>query len=142
MMPNTAWNSFKVSQLGMTDAVYVPANTFLMITELDKQSPYKIPYHIRTGANPCGESSIRKKFFDVRFFALDELGTLHVRVWIDGRYVCDGQSTVSTTPNRIRQINIPIGNCVGYCIDVELSGDVPLRGMAINFEPLAMESKL
>ena len=142
MIPDLLWNDFVSNQLRMTASAAVCSLPFLSVFELEKPSPYKIPYHIRTGSNPCGEPSVRKKFFDVRFFALEERGTLHVRIWIDGRYICDGQSVVSSTPNRIRQVNIPVGNCVGYCIDVEFSGDVPLRGMDINFEPLAMDPQL
>jgi len=142
MIPDILWQDFSNNQLNMTASATACASLILSVFELDKPSDYRIPYHIRTGSNPCDESSIRKKFFDVRFFALEERGTLHVRIWIDGRYICDGQSTVSTTPNRIRQVNLPVGNCVGYCIDVEFSGDVPLRGMAINYEPLAMDPQL
>jgi hypothetical protein len=95
-----------------------------------------IPYHIRTGDNALGEPLIKKKFRDVRFHALEDKGTLHVRIYIDGRYVCDGQSTVATNPNKIRQVNIPIQKCMGYCIDLEFSGDVPLRGVVFTYDVL------
>jgi hypothetical protein len=116
----------------MTTSGTVTRNIFHWVAS----EKYAVPYHIRTGDNSLGAPLIKKKFRDIRFHALEDRGTLHVRIYIDGRYVCDGQSTVSTNPNKIRQINIPANKCMGYSIDLEISGEVPLRGAVYTYDLL------
>jgi len=116
---------------------FSPAGTATRkVSEFFANDKVLIPYHIRTGDNTLGEPLVKKKFRDVRFHALEDKGTLHVRIYIDGRYVCDGQSTVAVNPNKIRQVNIPVQKCMGYCIDLEISGDVPLRGVVFTYDLL------
>jgi hypothetical protein len=138
MAPSNNYLVFKdyQSQMGVDVAFTTSGTVTRDLFHFAVNGDYSVPYHIRTGDNSLGSPLIKKKFRDVRFHALEDKGTLHVRVYIDGRYICDGQSTVATNPNRERQVNIPINKCMGYSIDVEFSGDVPLRGLVITYDLL------
>jgi hypothetical protein len=63
-----------------------------------------------------------------------------VRIYIDGRYVCDGRATVSEVPSRHRKVNVPIGRQIGYTIDVEFAGNALPRAIEYTFEGMSHES--
>lgn len=111
------------------------------IFELFADEQHGITYHIRTGQQCFGSPAERKRFHYVEFHGSGPLsGTLHVRVYIDGRYVCDGQSVTTETPNKVRRVNLPIAQSIGYAIDVEFSGDVPIRMMEFAVSPMVSTS--
>ena len=64
-------------------------------------------------------------------------GWLGVRVWVDGRYLCEGRATMTETGNSVRKVNLPVSKAVGYAIDIEFTGMVRLRGMEIRYEVMA-----
>lgn len=98
----------------------------------------KLPIHIRTGAQSLGYPTERKHFRAIEFHGEGiNNGLLGVRVWIDGRYVCEGRATMSDNGNCIRKVNLPVAKSVGYSIDIEFTGTVRLRGMEIKYEAMA-----
>ena len=103
-----------------------------------KDSKDVIPVHIRTGAQTLGAPTERKHFRSIEFHGEGiNNGWLGVRVWIDGRYLCEGRATMSDNGNCIRKVNLPVAKAVGYAIDVEFTGMVRLRGMEIRYEVMA-----
>lgn len=111
------------------------------IYELFVDDANRIPFHIRTGQQAFGNAAERKRFHYLEFHGYGPLsGTLWVRIYIDGRYVCDGKSVTSENPNKIRRVNIPVTKCIGYTIDVEFAGDIPLRALEFAFSPMASTS--
>lgn len=95
----------------------------------------ELPIHFRTGPNPCGAPTELKRFRCVEFHGPNQEGTLRVRIYIDGRYVCDGRAVVSDQPNRHRKVNIPVRRCVGYSIDIEAAGYIHPRAIEVHFDP-------
>lgn len=103
-----------------------------------KDSKDVIPIHIRTGAQTLGAPTERKHFRSIEFHGEGiNNGSLGVRVWIDGRYMCEGRATMSDNGNCIRKVNLPVSRAVGYAIDIEFTGMVRLRGMEIKYEVMA-----
>lgn len=98
----------------------------------------KLPIHIRTGAQTLGAPTERKHFRSIEFHGEGiNNGLLGVRVWIDGRYMCEGRATMSDNGNCIRKVNLPVSKAVGYAIDIEFTGMIRLRGMEIKYEVMA-----
>ena len=128
------WDAFKTSQCGMTASFSPTTVASLGLGLWESNQTEKIPYHIRTGMNSMDEPSTRKKFWDVRLYDAGTTGTLHVRIYIDGRYVCDGRAVTVPGPNKTRQVNIPNGMNTGYAIDVEFAGDVSFRCIEFNYD--------
>ena len=95
----------------------------------------KLPILIRTGAQSLGSPSERKHFRQVELTGEGyNNGLVGVRIWIDGRYVCEGRITMTDTATCVRRINLPVNKSVGYTIDVEISGMANIRVMEIKFE--------
>jgi hypothetical protein len=94
----------------------------------------KIPYHIRTGAQAMGDPTARKRFWAVKFHGAEDNGTLHVRIYIDGRYVCEGRAVAVSSFNKLRQVNLPNGWNIGYTIDVEFASDTPIRALEFDYD--------
>lgn len=105
------------------------------IWELFNDESTLLPFHIRTGQQALGDIAERKRFRYVEFhgFGINP-GTLRVRIYIDGRYVCDGRATLSETPDKKRRVNIPIGRQNGYVIDVEVAGVGNLRAIEFTYD--------
>ena len=121
------------------------SNTFVYTND-DGDAVYKfnyssngvIPLFIRTGAQSLGYPTERKHFRAVEFHGEGiNNGLLGVRVWIDGRYVCEGRATMSDNGNCIRKVNLPVAKSVGYSIDIEFTGMARIRGMEIKYEAMA-----
>ena len=103
-----------------------------------KDSSEVIPIHIRTGAQTLGAPTERKHFRSIEFHGEGiNNGWLGVRVWIDGRYLCEGRATMTETGNSVRKVNLQVSKAVGYAIDIEFTGMVRLRGMEIKYEVMA-----
>jgi hypothetical protein len=99
-----------------------------------------IPFYIRTGQNACGDPTERKRFNNIQIHSDGSRGgTIGARVWIDGRYVCDGRLTPTETPDKRRKLNIPKNQNTGYVIDVEIAGDIPTRAIEYNFDGMPKE---
>ena len=97
-----------------------------------------IPLFIRTGAQSLGAPTERKRFNRIEFHGEGiNNGVLAVRVYIDGRYLCDGRVTMTENGTCVRRVNLPVSKAVGYAIDVEFTGMVRLRGMEIRYEVMA-----
>lgn len=117
------------------------SNTFVY-SGSDGDSIYKfddgdgrLPILIRTGEQSLGTPSERKHFRQIELTGQGvNNGLLGVRVWIDGRYLCEGRITMTETSTCVRRVNIPVSKSVGYTIDVEISGSADIRGMEIKFE--------
>lgn len=113
----------------------------LSLYKFDSAVDTLIPYYIRTGEQAFGDPVERKRFKQIEFHSDGpSSGTIACRVWIDGRYVCDGIMTPTETPNRVRKINLPRGMNTGYTIDVEIAGTVPFRALEFGYEPMARTS--
>ena len=122
MNPTAAWGS-SASGLG----VYSFAS----------DSTTRIPFYIRTGQQALGDPMERKRFKHVEVHADNyRSGSLAIRIWIDGVYVCDGILSPIETPTANRKINLPRGKNTGYVIDVEMAGDADLRGLEFHFSPM------
>ncbi len=131
---------FQESTIGTDNTLFSGADNG-KIFELFVDDTNRIPFHIRTGQQAFGAPAERKRFHYIEFHGYGPLsGTLRVRIYIDGRYVCDGEAVTCETPNKIRRVNIPMAQCIGYTIDVEFAGDVPLRALEFAFSPLASTS--
>lgn len=106
-----------------------------VIGELFVDESTLLPFHIRTGQQCLGNIAERKRFKYVEFHGFGvNPGTVRVRIYIDGIYICDGLATLSETPDKKRRVNIPIGKQMGYTIDVELCGCANIRAIEFTFE--------
>lgn len=107
------------------------------IYELFADTDTVIPYHIRTGQQAFGMPAERKRFHYIEFHGWGQVsGTLRVRVYIDGVYVCEGKSVTTEAPNKVRRVNIPVTKSIGYTVDVEFAGDVPIRMIEFAVSPM------
>ena len=127
------------TQIGFKNTLDITALAGNAIYRFDpKDSMDVIPIHIRTGAQSLGYPTERKHFRAIEFHGEGiNNGLLGVRIWIDGRYVCEGRATMSDNGNCIRKVNLPVAKSVGYSIDIEFTGTVRLRGMEIKYEAMA-----
>lgn len=117
------------------------SSTSLGLYAFGTDPDYLMPYYIRTGAQAFGDPVERKRFKQVEFHSDGpSTGTIACRVWIDGRYVCDGIMSPTETPNKIRKINLPRGMNTGYTIDVEIAGNVQFRALEFGYEPMERTS--
>jgi len=106
------------------------------IVELFSDNEKVMPFYVRTGPIMCGNPLERKTFKSVELHTqVGQPGTLRVRIYIDGRYVCDSRVTASDAPGRHNRVNIPIGRRTGYGIDLEFSGNTPFTGIEVNYDP-------
>jgi len=128
--------NFAKAESTFSQTVDIPSGSVQpIIVELFTDESFKLPFHIRTGPQGLGDVSDRKNFSHVEFHGYGSTpGTLRVRVYIDGRYVCDGNVTLSENPNTHRRINIPIGRKIGHTIDLEICGNANLRSIEYTFE--------
>ena len=125
------------AKLGTTQV----SNTAITPKIFDAFSGQTLPIHVRTGANSCGSPTELKRYRAVEFHGPYHEGTLRVRIWIDNRYVCDGQVVMSEQPSRRRRLNIPVRRCVGYTIDVEFAGEECPRGIEVHFDAFEGEAQ-
>ena len=111
------------------------------------QSTTRIPLHVRTGvmtlhnlsdykAYDAGQPTERKKFQQIEFHGT---GSLYVRVYVDGIWICDGDVTLTENPSKDRRLGIPIG-IRGYLIDVEFCGNADIRAMEFSYSPMSSPS--
>lgn len=101
----------------------------------------RIPFYIRTGQQSLGDPTERKRFDHIEIHSDNFAnGTLAVRVWIDGHYVCDGMLVATETPSKVRKLNLPRKMNTGYVIDVEMAGDVDLRAVEFHFDAMRATS--
>jgi len=128
--------AFLTAQGGMTDSFSPAATSSVGVCRWDWTNPDRLPYHIRTGQQSMGDPTTRKKFWDVKMYGSDTQGTLHVRVYMDGRYICDGRSVLANSYNQIRKVNIPNGWNAGYTLDLEFAGDAKFRTIEYNYDYL------
>ena len=100
------------------------------------QSTTRIPIHVRTGAIRIGELTDRHKFQQIEFHGN---GTLYVRVYVDGTWICDGTVTLTETPSKDRKLGLPIGT-KGYILDLEFCGDADIRAVEFSSAPMSSPS--
>ena len=113
----------------------------LIIAELFRDDSTPIPIHIRTGQQSLGSITERDQFHHIEFHGYGiNPGTARVRVYIDGRYVCDDMVTLTEAPNKTRRTCIPVGQQNGYSIDVELAGHCELRAIEFCYTPMPSTS--
>ena len=111
------------------------------ICELFVDEVTPLPFHIRTGQQSLGDIAERKRFKYVEFHGYGvNPGTIRVRIYIDGVYICDGMATLSENPDKRRRVNIPIGKQMGYAIDVEIAGCANLRAIEFTVEGMHSQS--
>ena len=107
----------------------------------------RIPLHIRTGAQTlhnvsdmrkydAGDPVGRKRFQQIEFHGK---GSLYVRVYVDGTWICDGTVTMTEAPSKDRRLGIPTGTR-GYTIDVEFCGDADIRAVEFTYEYMSSPS--
>ncbi len=94
-----------------------------------------IPYTIRTGEQSLGNPLERKRFNHVEIHG-NGAGNARVRIYIDKRYVCDGNASFTETSSTTRKVNIPLSRSVGYTIDIEMACTGKIRGMEISYDPV------
>ena len=99
-------------------------------------STTRIPLHIRTGDQTLGQPTERKKFTQLEFHGR---GSLWIRVYVDGVWICEGAVTLTETPSKSRRFGIPVGTR-GYALDVEFSGDAFIRVIEIEYKPMSSTS--
>lgn len=128
--------AFLLAQGGMTDSFTPTASSSMGVCRWDWANVDRIPYHIRTGQQSMGDPTTRKKFWETRLYGSENQGTLHVRLYIDGRYVCDGRSILANNYNQFRKIPVPNGWNAGYTLDVEFAGDAKFRTIEYNYDYL------
>jgi len=107
----------------------------------------RIPLHIRTGQQTlqnmhdfrqydAADPVARKKFQQVEFHGK---GSLYVRVYVDGTWICDGTVTMTETPAKDRRLGLPVGTR-GYTVDVEFCGDADIRALEFTYEHMQAPS--
>lgn len=96
-----------------------------------------MPIMVRTGAKALENVTERKAFHQIEFYGN---GNLSVRVYIDGRWVCDSVLTLSEGPSKPRRMNLPRGNRTGYSIDLEIYGDTNRLVTEITYDDLVSPS--
>lgn len=126
--------AFLLAQCGMTDSFTPTSSSSMGVSRWDWSNTDRIPYHIRTGQQSMGDPTTRKKFWETRLYGSESQGTLHVRLYIDGRYVCDGRSILANNYNQFRKIPVPNGWNAGYTLDVEFAGDAKFRTIEYNYD--------
>ena len=99
-------------------------------------STTRIPMHIRTGPQSFGNPTERKRFTQLEFHGR---GSVWVRVYVDGVWICEGAVTLTETPSKIRRFGIPTGTR-GYALDLEFSGDVFPRVIETEYKPMSSTS--
>jgi hypothetical protein len=133
--------NFSTSESKMQQTVADIEFTELAIHELFVDETTQLPFHFRTGQQTLGDVGERKRFKYIEFHGAGvNPGTLRVRVYIDGRYVCDGNITMTETPDKKRRVNVPIGRQIGYTIDVECAGVGNLRLIEFTFDSTNSQS--
>lgn len=105
----------------------------LSIWRFDADPVNNLPFHIRTGEQACGNPLERKQFHAIEFHGQGG-GTARVRVYIDKRYICDGQVSFTEAPSLQRRLNLPISRSTGYVIDIEFSTNAKPRAIEIHFD--------
>ena len=131
---------FIASESGFSQSLAGGYTTTPIVVELFANEALQLPFHIRTGQQCLDDIAERKVFKYVEFHGNGQNpGTLRVRIYIDGRYICDGKVTLSESPTKHRKVNLPIGKRIGYTIDVEAAGSASLR--AIEFTHDGMHSQ-
>lgn len=135
-------NEFLKSELSFSEQIGVTDNSpSSIIVEMFSDDSTNLPYHIRTGPQSLGDPCERKRYRGVEIHGSDSRGgTCRVRIYIDGRYVCDGAVTFSESPLKHRRVNIPLGRQLGYTIDVEIAGTVGPRAIEISYSGMSSES--
>lgn len=106
------------------------------ICQFNASPSQRIPMHIRTGKQAFGMPTERKRFKQVEFHGT---GTLFVRVYIDGIWICDGNVTLTETPAKDRRLGIPTGTR-GYTMDLEFSGDADIRAIESDYSQMSSPS--
>jgi hypothetical protein len=106
------------------------------IYDLDGNNDVKIPYHLRTGQQTLNIPTIPKRFYGIKFYSEHYQGELHVRVYIDDKYVCDGRVVPYLNSTKAIMINLPNNRNIGYSIDVEVAGTVPLRAFEFLYDEI------
>ena len=128
-----ALNQIIYAEATLATSLSTGATRQVGVYELFSEERFKIPFHVRTGAQSMGSPSEKKIFHFAEFHGRP--GTFRVRIYIDGRYVCDGRVVLSESSNRHRRVNIPLGKRVGYSIDVEFVGDAAFTAIEFGFDP-------
>ncbi len=131
----------------MTEFVYRQANMIADVQEsggeygktkfiydFDGNRDVLIPYHVRTGQQTLGSPTAQKRFYGVKIYSEHYRGELHVRVYVDDKYVCDGRVTPYSNAQKSVMINLPNGRSTGYSIDVEVAGTVPIRAFEFVYD--------
>jgi len=113
----------------------------LVVAELFRDEAPTMPIHLRTGQQSLGSVTERDQFHHVEFHGYGiNPGTARVRIYIDGKYVCDDQVTLSENPTKTRRTCIPIGRQNGYTIDVEIAGQCEIRAIEFCYQPMPSTS--
>ena len=100
------------------------------------QAVTRIPLHVRTGPIRVGQLTERYKFQQIEFHGK---GTLFIRVYVDGVWICEGDVTLTETPSKDRRLGLPTGTR-GYILDLEFCGDADIRAIEFNAAPMARPS--
>jgi len=107
------------------------------IYDFDGNRDVQIPYHLRTGQQTLDTPTVQKRFSGIKIHSEHYRGELHVRTYIDDKYVCDGRITPYTNAQKSITINLPSGRSTGYSIDVEVAGTVPIRAFEFIYDDVA-----
>ena len=104
---NSNYQKYLETQISFSNTFTPDVLTGAAIYRLDpRYSKDIIPIHIRTGAQTLGAPTERKHFGSIEFHGEGiNNGWLSVRVWIDGRYLCEGRATMSDNGNCIRKVS-------------------------------------
>ncbi len=131
------FNSFYAAESSMS-SVNPPALTGRSIYRFaPPYMPTRIPLHIRSGAQTFNQVPVERKRYDqIEFHGK---GSLYVRVYVDGIWICDGTVTMTETPSKDRRLGIPTGTR-GYTVDVEFCGDADIRAIEFSYRPMVSTS--
>ena len=138
---NAQRNDFIKSESTFSQTMSASYELLPVIVELFVDESLKLPFHLRTGQQCLGDVSERKRFRYVEFHGTGQNpGTISVRIYIDGKFVCSGVATLSESSNKHRMVNIPIARQSGYAIDIECAGSASLRAIEFTHDELPSQS--
>lgn len=138
-MANTQdnFNSFVAAESTLSSASPTTINGRSIYRFAPPYNPTRVPLHIRTGAQTFNQTPVERKRYDqIEFHGR---GSLYVRVYVDGIWICDGAVTMTETPAKDRRIGIPTGTR-GYVIDLEVCGDADVRAVEFTYRPMVATS--
>jgi len=132
---------FTQSQCTMAPLTTWDATSGLGVYSFATDPSTNIPFYVRTGQQSLGDPTERKRFDHIEVHADNfKVGTIAVRVWVDGHYVCDGMLVPAETPSKVRKLNLPRRMNTGYVIDLEMAGDINIRAIEFHFDAMRATS--